>query len=201
MHMEERLYTIVAAIAGDDTDTCTLYEASRSAQLARRAELHLVHVISARPSASELSAHTDALTRAPAELQRRIDVMELQGPIEITAHFRVGQPSECILQVAAELDADLLIVGTHKRRGVERALFGSVAERVMQRAHCPVLVAMPKDHSPLAREAHAEPVCGDCIDVRQSTANKVYWCARHARAGLQVHVYVPTDSKAPAYMR
>jgi nucleotide-binding universal stress UspA family protein len=204
MLVQERPYTIVAAIADDDTDTCTLYEALRSAQRAEHAELHLVHVVAAatvRPNANGLTGLDQALASVSEDLRRRLDVIELQSPAKITAHFHVGRPSDCILQVAAELDADLLIVGTHKRRGVERVLFGSVAEQVTQRAHCPVLVAMPKDHPPVARESNVDAACDDCLAVRQSSGNEVSWCSRHSRAGLQLHLYVPSDNTAPAYIR
>jgi nucleotide-binding universal stress UspA family protein len=203
MLVQERPYTIVAAVADDDTDTCTLYEALRSAQRAGPAELHLVHVVAAatvRPNADGLTSLDERLASVQEELRRRLEVMELQSPAKITAHFRVGRPSDCILQVAGELDADLLIVGTHKRRGVERVLFGSVAEYVTQRAHCPVLVAMPKDHPPL-REPNIDAACDDCLAVRQSSTNQVLWCSRHSRAGLQMHLYVPSDNNVAAYIR
>jgi nucleotide-binding universal stress UspA family protein len=50
-----------------------------------------------------------------------------------------GLPSEYICQVAREKKCDLIIMGTHGWTGFNRVLFGSVAERVIQRAPCPVL--------------------------------------------------------------
>ncbi|HSE93925.1 MAG TPA: universal stress protein [Methylomirabilota bacterium] len=52
---------------------------------------------------------------------------------------RVGVPHREILALAAYERADLLVVGTHGRGGVERALIGSVADRVIRLAPCPVL--------------------------------------------------------------
>jgi nucleotide-binding universal stress UspA family protein len=51
----------------------------------------------------------------------------------------VGQPVAEILKLAAE--ADLLVLATHGRRGVDRALLGSVAEEVLRRSPIPVLIA------------------------------------------------------------
>lgn len=53
---------------------------------------------------------------------------------------RVGNPVEVVLAVAEELDADLIVLGTHARRGLGRALLGSVAESIMRRSRCAVLV-------------------------------------------------------------
>lgn len=50
-----------------------------------------------------------------------------------------GDPRESIVTVAGELHADLIVMGTHGRRGIARALLGSVAEYVVRTAACPVL--------------------------------------------------------------
>lgn len=50
-------------------------------------------------------------------------------------------PVPGILKVAQEMEVDLIALGSHGRSGAERWLLGSVAEAVLQRAHCPVLVA------------------------------------------------------------
>jgi universal stress protein A len=51
----------------------------------------------------------------------------------------VGDPAEAILQVAESDQVDLIVMGTHGRRGLTRLLMGSVAEAVVRRATCPVL--------------------------------------------------------------
>lgn len=54
--------------------------------------------------------------------------------------FAKGRPYEEIVRLAKELKVDLIVMGTYGRRGAERILIGSVAERVIEYAHCPVLV-------------------------------------------------------------
>jgi nucleotide-binding universal stress UspA family protein len=54
-----------------------------------------------------------------------------------------GEPDEAIVRRAREGGADLIVIGSHGRRGLSRALLGSVAERVMRHAPCPVLVVHP----------------------------------------------------------
>lgn len=55
----------------------------------------------------------------------------------------IGDPVEKIVDFARESRADLLIISTHGARGLEKILLGSVAERVLKRAHCPVLFVSP----------------------------------------------------------
>ena len=57
-----------------------------------------------------------------------------------------GLPFEDIVRVAKELPADLIIMGTHGRTAGAHALLGSVAERVVRRAPCPVLTVRHKEH-------------------------------------------------------
>ncbi len=52
---------------------------------------------------------------------------------------RRGKPLNEILSVAEEIGADLIVMGTHGRKGFRRAILGSVAEGVLRRAPCPVL--------------------------------------------------------------
>jgi len=53
--------------------------------------------------------------------------------------LRTGDARDVIVDVAREIGADLIVMGTHGRRGVRRALLGSIAEGVLRTAPCPVL--------------------------------------------------------------
>jgi nucleotide-binding universal stress UspA family protein len=55
-----------------------------------------------------------------------------------------GEPAEAIISWAAVKEVQLIILGTHGRRGIARFLLGSVAERVVHQAPCAVLVVPPK---------------------------------------------------------
>lgn len=59
--------------------------------------------------------------------------------VEIAVRLRMGTPWKEIIAAAEESRADLVVMGTHGRRGVARALLGSVAEKVVRCAPCPVL--------------------------------------------------------------
>jgi nucleotide-binding universal stress UspA family protein len=60
--------------------------------------------------------------------------------------LRTGVPVAEIVDYAKEQAIDLIVLGTHGRTGLARALLGSVAEKVIRKAPCPVLAVHPKDH-------------------------------------------------------
>jgi nucleotide-binding universal stress UspA family protein len=57
--------------------------------------------------------------------------------------MKTGDARDMIDEAAKELGADLIVMGTHGRRGFSRALLGSVAETVVRTAPCPVLTIRP----------------------------------------------------------
>jgi nucleotide-binding universal stress UspA family protein len=59
--------------------------------------------------------------------------------------FPVGGPATEIVKAAREWPADLIVIGSHGRGGVQRALLGSFSEGVMRHAPCPVLVVRAKE--------------------------------------------------------
>ena len=69
------------------------------------------------------------------------------------AMVRSGDPREVITRTAEEIGADLIVMGTHGRRGISRALLGSVAETVVRSAPCAVLTVRLKEVSDRDRDA------------------------------------------------
>jgi nucleotide-binding universal stress UspA family protein len=59
---------------------------------------------------------------------------------------RVGVPFLSIIEDAREADIDLIVLGTHGRSGLKNLLIGSVAEKVVRKAPCPVLTVRPEGH-------------------------------------------------------
>ncbi|MBI2206617.1 MAG: universal stress protein [Candidatus Rokubacteria bacterium] len=62
--------------------------------------------------------------------------------------LRVGVPFDQIVDAARDERADMLVLGTHGRTGLDRLLMGSVAERVVRLAPCPVLTVRPRITEP-----------------------------------------------------
>jgi nucleotide-binding universal stress UspA family protein len=84
-------------------------------------------------TARRLVEESDASPTAPV-----VERAEDAGVTAVDA-VRVGVPHEVILEYVAEHDVDLVVMGTHGRSGVERALLGSVADRVVRTADVPVV--------------------------------------------------------------
>ncbi len=74
----------------------------------------------------------------------RKDAVALGVP-GVQAVTAVGEPAAEIVAAAKERSADLVVLGTHGRTGLTHALMGSVAERVVRRARCPVLTVHPTE--------------------------------------------------------
>lgn len=81
-------------------------------------------------------------------------------PISVEYLIREGNAPDVILQVADEERCDLIVMGTHGRRGLDRLLTGSVAEAVLRKAHCPVLTV----RSALPDHAHTSYAVGCQMD-------------------------------------
>ncbi len=63
--------------------------------------------------------------------------------LEVVSKVVTGYAAEEIISLAESENADLIIMGTHGRKGIDRILFGSVAEKVVKTARCPVMTVRP----------------------------------------------------------
>jgi nucleotide-binding universal stress UspA family protein len=121
-----------------------------------KANIVIVHVISARAA--------EEMTAQPGNPWERVLEREDNAMIESFKHclqsgfgqtvetqtfVEVGPAAEKIIEAAKEKDADLIVMATHGRTGLSHALMGSVAEKVVRQASCPVLTMRPKGE-PLA---------------------------------------------------
>jgi nucleotide-binding universal stress UspA family protein len=73
----------------------------------------------------------------------RAEAEKLVGGAQVRTEKAIGEPAAEILSFAKSSGQELLVLGTHGRTGLEHALMGSVAERVVRKAHCPVLTVRP----------------------------------------------------------
>jgi len=113
------------------------------------ATVHLLHVIGIPTlGVPELGV---AMTSTVIDSMIRENQTELEELADRKRHLapfgqillRTGDARHLIDQTAKELGADLIVMGTHGRRGFSRALLGSVAETVVRTAPCPVLTVRP----------------------------------------------------------
>jgi nucleotide-binding universal stress UspA family protein len=203
----ERTQKIVVGVDNTETGKLALAQALEIAAGNERAEVHAIRVV--EPIVDPL---IDVTPSAVEEIERlKVDAMEAvkreineAGALRVAAvvaHTAIGAPARAIVALAAELDADLIVVGTHGRRGIRRAILGSVAEEVVRTAGCPVFAVRPKDHPADARVPKIDPVCEDCARIRYETKNDKLWCERHSEHHPRAHVYHyeerPSDSVRP----
>jgi nucleotide-binding universal stress UspA family protein len=76
------------------------------------------------------------------KFQARLDkIVPTSESIQVERRIVEGDPAAVILRVAEETNCDLIVMGTHGRSGLSHLLMGSVAEVVVRKSTCPVLVA------------------------------------------------------------
>lgn len=71
---------------------------------------------------------------------------EIPAGIRATPIIRVGKPFIEIVEVAKSENADLIVISSHGRTGMDHVLFGSTADKVVRKAPCPVLTIRPHEH-------------------------------------------------------
>jgi nucleotide-binding universal stress UspA family protein len=120
------------------------------------AQRHLITVVDSRALPLEEGV---PISTAEAERRALASLGNLAWDTETCAAV-TGEPAEALLRATRASGADVLVIGTHGRRGLGRWMLGSVAEEVMRRASVPVLVvreaSVPDDRRPGSRP-EAEP--------------------------------------------
>ena len=87
---------------------------------------------------------------------------EFRAAVPVVTAVESGAPAAAIVEYASRSRIDLIVIGTHGRTGVTRTLLGSVAERVVRTAPCPVL-AVPITRPPIAVAPLEVTQPGHCV--------------------------------------
>ena len=130
------------------------------------AELAVLHVIPFMPTIFGFPAAVDTAAVAAADADAVIPeltafVAEAAAKVSATQTMvRSGSPAVEILRHAVEAEADLLVLGTHGRTGFERFMVGSVTEKVLRKAPCPVLTVPPHCEGQPERPVFERILCG-----------------------------------------
>jgi len=103
---------------------------------ARFVVLHVVSPAVVIERELAIASRSDFLVEARQKLEQ---LVVADADVQIERRLAEGSPSEEILRIAKEIDADLIVLGTHGRSGLARAFMGSVAEDVLRKASCPVV--------------------------------------------------------------
>ncbi|MFW5876342.1 MAG: universal stress protein [Myxococcota bacterium] len=160
-------YGIVVGVDGAELGNQAVVQAFELARDRDDAELHAVHAVTDdeledAPGRDRLERQNALLQTLPHATWERLERLargmhQPPGQLRVTVHVRFGAPAETLHQVAIDYDADIIVVGTHGRRGMERLILGSVAEALVRTARCPVLIARPKNFEGLAKTERVQP--------------------------------------------
>jgi nucleotide-binding universal stress UspA family protein len=207
-------YVVLVGVDYSESSALALVEAIRLARAHTRSQIHLVHAIPGMPPLAPALASSDlnALPTSAPTLQgqlaadvssdmkafveralERLDTgrrgAEADPDLAWTIHLQLLDPAHAIAQLASDLEADLVVVGTHGRKGLSRFLLGSVAEGVVRLSPCPVLVVRPVGAQSAAPSPAIEPPCPECLEARAASAGKELWCDRHTERHGRAHTY------------
>jgi nucleotide-binding universal stress UspA family protein len=217
--MSTKPYIIVVGADFSEASELAVQKAFELAAQQPVSEVHLVNVVQTYGPqvAYEMPIDGSALsvltiTEARARFGRYVDEAYARylkanptRPVgRLGSHVRFDAIADELSQLAADLEADLVVVGTHGRRGFSRVLLGSSAEATVRLAPCPVLVVRPK----AVPEAppRIEPPCPRCVEARRATNGAEMWCEQHRERHGQRHTYhqgdrVSSDAEMPLLLR
>lgn len=156
MTENQRLRQAIATIDFSDLGDRTVSEALEWLAPYQPAMLHVIVVGSQEGDAIRLPGpqerilpYEDASEFARQHVAQLLEAYQAErGPLQmekIAVYVVAGHPAERIVSLADSIDADVIVMGTHGRTGLRRFVLGSVAEEVVRRAPCSVLVIRPRD--------------------------------------------------------
>jgi nucleotide-binding universal stress UspA family protein len=170
------------------------------------AEIHVVHAsLMAAADSGAANAARMGLTAAPVlsldeqrqQLARHLDrhLPLLEGfpnaGVRVFGHVILETPSVAIVSLAIELEASLIVIGSHGLHGFARWILGSVADGVVRQAECPVLVVPPLPRQ--LQPPRIEPPCPRCAETRTASSNQDLWCSQHHERHGRRHTYYQAD--------
>jgi nucleotide-binding universal stress UspA family protein len=195
----QKPYVVVVGIDFSKVGDQALQTAFERASDHENGEVHVVYVARSyeqrvlvdAPTESQTMSFEEATQRLRLHLEARLAYFlttrgSKPGFARAVTHLRLDDPAREIAQLASDLEAELVVVGTHGRRGLQRLVLGSVAEATVRLAPCNVLVVRPRDE---AAEPKIEPPCPECIKARADSHGETMWCAVHREHTGRRHTY------------
>lgn len=153
-----------------DGSTGTAHVSLHAIELAERHDstVYAVHVVDTN-LVSHLSADSDASEELTSRGHQAVEMVERMAEshgITCETAVREGEPAGTILDYVDEVGADLIVAGTHGRSGVKRQLLGSVSERLVRHAECPVLtVRLPETDVTVEDDEYARELVEEALET------------------------------------
>jgi nucleotide-binding universal stress UspA family protein len=145
--------------------SATAYEYAHSLSRHYKAKLFVLHVIEPLVSiyrgyispvlVDEIYSRQESDAR---DQVRKLEDRYMGEDVEPEVIVQLGLVADSILSIAEERNIDVVVMGTHGRRGLDRLTMGSVTERVLRRARCAVLAVRERVSALVSQESMHEPV-------------------------------------------
>lgn len=175
------------------------------------ARVYVLHVIDAdlRSQVGQLAGVGEELESRGRRAVERVERMVAAHGIDVVTALEDGDPAATIVEYADDIDADLIVAGTHGRSGVERRLVGSVTERLVRLASCPVLtVRLPDtdvtvDDAERARDIASDALGAAGLDATVTTAGRQenVWVVEATAEGTEFVVYLDPVTRRTSIIR
>jgi nucleotide-binding universal stress UspA family protein len=145
--LQDGLDDPTAILVAVDTSGQALKVVEAAARLSRgapSATVHVLHVFRSnrldQQRAGTAMSNAEVVEEAKDYLAYHVKAVEKRTRSKVLGHFVMGEPVAEILKMRETLKAEFLVVGTHDATGFERLLLGSIAETLMRKAACTVMV-------------------------------------------------------------
>lgn len=165
--MKIKTYVVLVGMDFSELADRALQQAFELAARHERAEVHVAcvipsagmgahHALTGYSLTSEAGVRDGAFESLRAHVQAELDVFVSRAPVsarvpeQVVSHVRIDNPAVGIIDLSAEISADLIVLGAHGHRGPQRLLLGSTADSTVRHAACPVLV-IPAERQPSER--------------------------------------------------
>ncbi len=190
-------YRIVVGIDFSDASSHALLQALHVLGAAPSGELHITHVVlDADPSRAANIVRDEALMEDAYNRLRGYLIEENARSSpggetferQVVYHVRLASnAAQALEQVAFDVGAHLVVVGTHDRKGLEKWMLGSVADELLRNGRVPLLVARPTNFKGMTRTEHVEPAKPG-VNVRSNRYDIVYSTERMTFNGRGGHI-------------
>jgi len=137
---------IVATDFSPESEKALAYASALARQYASRVTLaHIVNVsIASRSEAAVTQNSLDEVRHLGAEqMERALDDLGMDGITAQGKTLESHNPTEALVKLCQDMDADLIVVGSHHRHGIAKIIHGSFSEGILRNAHCPVMIIGP----------------------------------------------------------
>jgi len=206
--MKTAPYVVLVGMDFSEPSNRALAEAFELTARRPDAELHVVFLVAPPTAETSLIGAGDlpnsvveplesAFERLQTHVQERLEAFISQAGEHgkaitgrVVSHVHIDTPALGLVQFASDLQASLIVIGTHGRSGISRLLLGSIAETTVRHARCPLLVVPAEVET---AKVVIEAPCSECLRTRADPESHELWCAQHRERHGRRHTYHQSD--------